>query len=97
MIEKIKYSLRTERSPVGIVLPTMTGPSLICCISGHSSVKWGDFWGSFFVISNQPTPQNLKRQIGWVDIKHFLSEYLPSTVWPLLSYDISVRLLIVVY
>lgn len=49
------------------------------------------------MINNQPPPQNLKRQIGWVDIKHFLSKYLPSTVCPLLSYDISVRLIIVVY
>lgn len=49
------------------------------------------------MINNHLTPQNLKRQIGWVDVKHFLSKYLPSTMWPLLSYDISARLFIVVY
>lgn len=49
------------------------------------------------MINNHLTPQNLKRQISWVDVKHFLSKYLPSTAWPLLSYDISARLLIVIY
>lgn len=37
--------------------------------------------------------RNLKRLTSWVNIKHFFSQFLLSTVWPWLTCDTPVRLL----